>query len=42
MSDNIILEKVTFYKLDDEGEVLLDDKGNERILGYAKAPMKNI
>jgi hypothetical protein len=31
MSDNIILEKVTFYKLDDEGEVLLDDKGNERI-----------
>jgi hypothetical protein len=31
MSDNIILEKITFYKLNDEGEVLLDDKGNERI-----------
>ena len=31
MSDNIILEKITFYKLDDKGEVLLDDKGNERI-----------
>jgi hypothetical protein len=26
MSDNIIL--ITFYKLDEDGDVLLDDKGN--------------
>ena len=31
MSDNIILERITFYKLDEDGDVLLDDKGNERI-----------
>jgi len=31
MSDNIILEKITFYKLNNEGEVVVDDKGNEKI-----------
>jgi hypothetical protein len=51
MSDSIILEKVTFYKLDDEGNVLLDTKGNERIftlkillivLGFVRALMRSI
>ena len=31
MADNIILEKITFLKLDDDGNPLLNSKGVERV-----------
>ena len=31
MSDNIVLEKITFYKVDDDGNPLLNSKGVERV-----------
>ena len=31
MADNIVLEKITFYKVDDDGNPLLNSKGVERV-----------
>ena len=31
MADNIVLNKITFYKVDDDGNPLLNSKGVERV-----------
>ena len=31
MSDNIILEKITFNKIDDDGNLITDKNGNEKV-----------
>ena len=31
MSDNIILEKITFNKIDNDGNLITDKNGNEKV-----------